>query len=60
MALMRYKEKGTICKLARGLYYYPKVDPILGFMLPSTDDTNSNENNVFNSWKNLGRRAELA
>ena len=38
MALMRYKEKGTIRKLARGLYYYPKVDPILGFMPPSTDD----------------------
>lgn len=38
MALMRYKEKGTIRKLARGLYYYPKVDPVLGFIPPSTDD----------------------
>lgn len=38
MALMRYKEKGTIHKLARGLYYYPKVDPVLGSMPPSTDD----------------------
>jgi len=38
MALMRYKGKGTIRKLARGLYYYPKMDPVLGFMPPSTDD----------------------
>jgi hypothetical protein len=38
MTLMRYKEKGTIRKLARGLYDYPKVDPILGFMPPSTDN----------------------
>jgi len=38
LALMRYKEKGTIRKLARGLYDYPEIDPILGPMPPSTDD----------------------
>ncbi|MCP3890021.1 MAG: hypothetical protein GY702_14295 [Desulfobulbaceae bacterium] len=38
MALMCYKEKGTIRKLERGLYYYPKVDPVLGFIPPSTED----------------------
>lgn len=38
MTLMRHKEKGTIRKLARGLYDYPKVDQILGFMPPTTDD----------------------
>jgi hypothetical protein len=38
LALMRYKGKGTIRKLARGLYDYPRMDPVLGTMPPSTDD----------------------
>lgn len=38
MTLKRYKEKGTIRKLARGLYDYPRVDPILGLMPPSSND----------------------
>ena len=37
-ALARYAEKGTIRKLARGLYDYPKIDPLLGPCKPSTDD----------------------
>ncbi len=37
-ALTRYLNKGTIRKLARGLYDYPKVDPLLGPLQPSTDD----------------------
>jgi len=38
LALMRYNEKGTIRKLARGLYDYPKIDSVLGHIPPSTDD----------------------
>ncbi len=38
LALMRYKVKGTIRKLARGLYDYPRMDPVLGAMPPSIDD----------------------
>jgi hypothetical protein len=38
LALMRYKGKGTIRQLARGLYDYPRMDPVLGTMPPSTDD----------------------
>lgn len=37
-ALRRLKAAGTIRHLARGLYDYPKVDPQLGALLPSTDD----------------------
>lgn len=37
-ALVRYVKKGTIRKLARGLYDYPKIDPLLGPLQPSTDD----------------------
>jgi hypothetical protein len=37
-ALTRYMKKGTIRKLARGLYDYPKIDPLLGPLQPSTDD----------------------
>jgi hypothetical protein len=37
-ALARYIKKGTIRKLARGLYDYPKIDPLLGPLQPSTDD----------------------
>ena len=38
LALMRYKVKGTIRKLARGLYDYPRMDSVLGAMSPSIDD----------------------
>jgi hypothetical protein len=37
-ALKRYKQAGMIRQLARGLYDYPKVDPQLGLLQPSTDD----------------------
>lgn len=37
-ALTRYKKRGMIRKLARGLYDYPKIDPLLGPLQPSTDD----------------------
>jgi len=37
-ALKRYKHAGLIRQLARGLYDYPKVDPQLGLLQPSTDD----------------------
>lgn len=36
-ALKRYKQKGLIRQLARGLYDYPKKDPQLGMLEPSTD-----------------------
>jgi len=37
-ALKRYKQSGLIRQLARGLYDYPKTDPELGSLQPSTDD----------------------
>ena len=37
-ALTRHMKKGTIRKLARGLYDFPKIDPLLGSLQPSTDD----------------------
>lgn len=38
MALTRLTRKGTIRRLARGLYDYPREDPSLGLLPPSTDD----------------------
>jgi hypothetical protein len=37
-AIKRYKRSGVIRRLARGLYDYPRMDDILGKLLPSTDD----------------------
>lgn len=37
-ALKRYNQSGIIRRLARGLYDYPKSDPDLGLLQPSTDD----------------------
>jgi hypothetical protein len=37
-ALKRYKQSGLIRQLSRGLYDYPKTDPELGSLQPSTDD----------------------
>lgn len=37
-SLTRYKQSGQIRQLARGLYDYPKSDPQLGLLLPSSDD----------------------
>ncbi|MDD8046185.1 MAG: DUF6088 family protein [Verrucomicrobiota bacterium] len=37
-ALKRHKQSGLIRQLARGLYDYPKIDPELGPLQPSTDD----------------------
>jgi len=37
-ALKRHKQSGLIRQLARGLYDYPKTDPDLGTLEPSTDD----------------------
>ncbi len=36
-ALKRYKHEGVIRQLARGLYDFPKNDPQLGLLQPSTD-----------------------
>ena len=38
LALMRHRDSGLIRQLARGLYDYPKIDPELGPLQPSTDD----------------------
>ena len=38
LALMRHRDSGLIHQLARGLYDYPKIDPQLGSLQPSTDD----------------------
>ena len=38
MGLTRLTRKGTIRRLARGLYDYPREDPGLGLLPPSTDD----------------------
>ena len=37
-ALKRHKQVGMIRQLGRGLYDYPKHDPQLGLLQPSTDD----------------------
>ena len=37
-ALKRHKQSGLIRQLARGVYDYPKIDPELGPLEPSTDD----------------------
>ncbi len=37
-ALKRHKHAGLIRQLARGLYDYPKTDPQLGLLQPSTDN----------------------
>lgn len=36
-ALKRYKHDGVIVSLARGLYYYPRIDPDLGLLEPTND-----------------------
>ena len=38
LALMRHVAAGTIRKLARGLYDYPRIDAGLGMIAASTDD----------------------
>lgn len=38
LALMRHRARGIIRRLARGLYDYPRTDPQLGRLQPSTDD----------------------
>lgn len=38
LALMRHRHSGLIRQLARGLYDYPKNDPQLGPLQPSTND----------------------
>jgi hypothetical protein len=38
LALMRHSAAGTIRRLARGLYDYPRIDPRLGELAASTDD----------------------
>lgn len=38
LALMRHRDSGLIRQLARGLYDYPKMDPQLGMLQPSTGD----------------------
>ncbi len=36
-ALRRHKDEGTIRRLARGLYDYPRTDPDLGLLAPSVE-----------------------
>lgn len=38
IALMRHRDSGLVRQLARGLYDYPKIDPQLGPLQPSTDE----------------------
>ncbi len=38
LALMRQTKNGTIRRLARGLYHYPRIDPQLGETAASTED----------------------
>jgi len=38
LALHRLVKKGTLRRLARGLYYYPRIDPDLGPLSPTIDD----------------------
>jgi hypothetical protein len=37
LALHRFTQKGTIRRLARGVYDFPKEHPVLGLLLPSAD-----------------------
>jgi hypothetical protein len=37
LVLHRLAKKGTLRRLARGLYDYPRTDPDLGFLSPTTD-----------------------
>ena len=37
LALHRLAKKGTLRRLARGLYDYPRIDPELGLLSPTTD-----------------------
>ncbi|OGP85672.1 MAG: hypothetical protein A2V87_00040 [Deltaproteobacteria bacterium RBG_16_58_17] len=37
LALHRLAKKGTLRRLARGLYNYPRVDVNLGVLSPTTD-----------------------
>ncbi len=37
LALHRLAKKGTLRRLARGLYDYPRIDPELGFLSPTID-----------------------
>jgi len=36
-ALQRLVKKGTIIRLTKGIYYYPKKDELLGTLMPSTE-----------------------
>mgnify|MGYP007124327236 CR=1 FL=1 len=36
LALHRLAKKGTLRRLARGLYDYPRIDPVLGLLTPET------------------------
>jgi hypothetical protein len=38
LALHRFARKGTIRRLARGVYDFPKEHPVLGLLAPSADD----------------------
>lgn len=38
LALSRHARRGTIRKIARGLYDFPRVDPRLGLLSPAMDD----------------------
>src|ERR1700747_403109 len=38
LALHRLARKGTIRRLARGVYDFPKQHPVLGLLSPSADD----------------------
>ena len=42
-ALARHTDAGTIRRLARGLYDYPKKHPKLGLLEPSTDEIAENK-----------------
>jgi hypothetical protein len=37
LALHRLAKKGTLRRLARGLYDYPRIDPVLGILAPTID-----------------------
>jgi hypothetical protein len=38
LALHRLAKKGILRRLARGVYHFPKLHPVLGTLSPSTDD----------------------
>ena len=37
LSMHRLVKKGTLHRLTRGLYHYPRIDPDLGFLSPTTD-----------------------